>query len=864
MKAFVRLFMVGVFVVVSSVAFAVSSLEDIRTKAEHGHADAQNRLGIMYSKGQDVAKDDTQAVEWFRKAAEQGYATAQNNLGILYGRGQGVAKDDMQAAQWYRKAAEQGHAAAQNNLGLMYSRGQGVAKDDRQAAAWYRKAAEQGYATAQYNLAVMYRDGRGVVKDDTAAAAWYRKAAEQGYATAQYNLGNMYSNGAGVAKDEKQAEAWYRKAAAQGNADAKVKLDSLVRQKTQGSDIGERALSFDVTAALQADASMIVTECIRVNIEHKIIRRGITHAYPIKEIYDGRKVRHYGFELLSVKLDGEPVPYHTTGSSGTHHGMAIGNADKLAPLGEHTYEIVYKTDGHVRFLPERDEIFYNVMSADWKFPVDRVSFTLQLPAGSEEAFLDALAYTGKRGERGSDYVVDGKNTVRSTRTLNPGEGLTVALAWKKGVIAPRESLANIIGSHRDPALIGIFIILLLFFGASRLWSLRGSKGVVIPLFSPPEGMSPGYAASLNSMKYEGRLLHADILWLAVNGFVRLDARDEKKILLSKAEAEGPKRLKSGGEWAREQCRELVARLFPDSSQKVDLRSQVGRAVAADSFDYLKGTYTAQQRGFWQRNYGAAVFGVILFLALYGWILPDIHSPIFDMHDPFEFMFIYSFMFGLLGLFVFGMFRAIRRLTGLRRVIGGLILSPLMCIGILAALRAISKDDLFLVLPFAATFGLVAWSIFTIRTRPTPKGRDRHLQVQGLEMYIRTAETHRLAMLNAPEDTVEKFEELLPYAVALGCANAWQKRFDTVLRAENYTPMWAETDDGRYSYSTVLTSVAAGSAGMAAAVNAAKAASDAARSARSDSDSSGDSGSDSGFSDDSSSGGGSGGSSVGGW
>ena len=115
------------------------------------------------------------------------------------------------------------------------------------------------------------------------------------------------------------------------------------------------------------------------------------------------------------------------------------------------------------------------------------------------------------------------------------------------------------------------------------------------------------------------------------------------------------------------------------------------------------------------------------------------------------------------------------------------------------------------------------------------------------MYIRTAETHRLAMLNAPEDTVEKFEELLPYAVALGCADAWQKRFDKVLLSGNYTPGWTETDGGMYPYSAALTAVAvSSSAGMAAAAAAAREASGA--SSGGDSDSSG----------------GSGGSSVGGW
>jgi uncharacterized membrane protein YgcG len=130
------------------------------------------------------------------------------------------------------------------------------------------------------------------------------------------------------------------------------------------------------------------------------------------------------------------------------------------------------------------------------------------------------------------------------------------------------------------------------------------------------------------------------------------------------------------------------------------------------------------------------------------------------------------------------------------------------------------------------------------------------------MYIRTAETQRLAALNAPEDTVEKFEELLPYAVALECAEAWQKRFDTILPAANYTPAWTASAGGMHGqdgYGAVLAAVTDGSAGLAAAATAARYADARAASASDSGGASSDSSSDSG-----SSGGGSGGSSIGGW
>jgi uncharacterized membrane protein YgcG len=72
---------------------------------------------------------------------------------------------------------------------------------------------------------------------------------------------------------------------------------------------------------------------------------------------------------------------------------------------------------------------------------------------------------------------------------------------------------------------------------------------------------------------------------------------------------------------------------------------------------------------------------------------------------------------------------------------------------------------------------------------TEKGMQIDAHVKGLRMYIETAEKDRLAVINAPEDTIEKYEEILPYAIALGCAQAWQKRFEPLLEVQHYEPKW---------------------------------------------------------------------------
>jgi TPR repeat protein len=62
------------------------------------------------------------------RAAEQGNAEAQSTLGDMYSLGDGVPQNYTEAVKWYRKAAEQGHVPSQSNLGEMYFHGQGIQK----------------------------------------------------------------------------------------------------------------------------------------------------------------------------------------------------------------------------------------------------------------------------------------------------------------------------------------------------------------------------------------------------------------------------------------------------------------------------------------------------------------------------------------------------------------------------------------------------------------------------------------------------------------------------------------------------------------------------------------------------------------
>jgi len=102
--------------------FDTANFDTVKRAAEGGNANAQNKLGEMYTEGLEVERNLTEGVEWFRKAADQGNAHAQLHLGTAYLTGVGVPRDDAEAEKWIRKAADQGDPMAKALLKKMAER----------------------------------------------------------------------------------------------------------------------------------------------------------------------------------------------------------------------------------------------------------------------------------------------------------------------------------------------------------------------------------------------------------------------------------------------------------------------------------------------------------------------------------------------------------------------------------------------------------------------------------------------------------------------------------------------------------------------------------------------------------------------
>jgi hypothetical protein len=133
---------------------------------------------------------------------------------------------------------------------------------------------------------------------------------------------------------------------------------------------------------------------------------------------------------------------------------------------------------------------------------------------------------------------------------------------------------------------------------------------------------------------------------------------------------------------------------------------------------------------------------------------------------------------------------------------------------------------------AAVSIVVVTVVFAVLMRaPTLQGRKVMDHIDGLKLYIETAEKERMNMAGAPPMTVTRFERMLPFAIALGVEKPWSSHFEAELSrhgvsdaSEGYQPSWYRGgSSGSFgsSPSSVTNAVSAAAASMTAAMVAAQ-------------------------------------------
>jgi uncharacterized membrane protein YgcG/predicted nucleic acid-binding protein len=491
----------------------------------------------------------------------------------------------------------------------------------------------------------------------------------------------------------------------------------------------EQISRFDVLVEVETDGDIVVTETLDVVAEGVEIRRGIFRDLPRYYERDGERFL-YDYDIVSVRRDGAEDAYETS-TEGNAFRIRIGDEDVLLAHGAHAYELRYRVKNQVRYFDAYDEVYWNVTGNYWAFPILEARATVALPPGAR--VTQTAGYTGALGQSGDafTYAQSGdRHTFQTTRTLQRGEGLTVAVGFEKGLVDP-PSAADQGGLwwQRYGAL-AILIASLggLFWFLYRSWERVGrdpQKGPVFPRYEAPQGYSPAAAHHIYYRGLSGhRALIATLMHLAVKGRLLIDASDKKSTELTLKESAASPPGIAAEDLALERGI-FAGRSFKSLGKKYD----AGFTSVYSSF-----------RQTLSRKYGSAYFRWNLGYTILALVLT-------------------------IALVVFAVAQSVNW-TGWHT----------LAVVAFAALNV------------AFLYFMPAPTVKGQAVRTEIEGFRLYMETAE-KLQLNAAEPGSDA---PPPMTAERYEKFLPYAVALGVEEPWTKHFERLLpqEASNYNPAWS--------------------------------------------------------------------------
>lgn len=541
----------------------------------------------------------------------------------------------------------------------------------------------------------------------------------------------------------------------------------------------ERILHYLSDVRVQRDSSIEVTETIDVRAENDRINHGIYRDFPTRYVGPHGTQFHVRFTFDGAMLDGNPVQASVE-PSGSGVRVKIGNPDRYVSVGEHEYVIRYRATREIGRFADFDELYWNATGTQWIFPIDEAEARIRLPVPVK--FGQRAAYTGPRGSTARDAAVvqesPGDITFRTTRPLGPYEGLTVAAAFPKGVVAQPTSGSRFLDALADygPPLLGLISLLGLCAFYYVAWSRAGRdprRGTVVPIFAPPDDLSPPAMRYVTKMKSDNRAFAAALVDMGVRGHVRLVEEDRGWLSGKHMRLE---RLQGKERLADEEQAALNCLCRPGEEIMMEQKNHENFSAAQSALEeILKVRYEGK---LFKRNYGWAAGGLFLFIASL-WLV----CAAVDVATGGALVWQVGVVLGILVTCALLWFAFHDSATGkcLLSLVGFVGVSTAFVLGMPIFNDALNSGWwLPLILPLLAA--PIVISAFWWISAPTPEGRRVLDHVAGFKQYLSITEAERLDRMTPPKETPELFEKYLPFAVALAVENHWAKRFEGVLAA----------------------------------------------------------------------------------
>ena len=540
-----------------------------------------------------------------------------------------------------------------------------------------------------------------------------------------------------------------------------------------GSLIAEAIKKYDVSIQINKNGTLTVNEVIDYEFDNDL-RHGIYRDIPLRSKKSGTDIYKSHVKMNSVKRNGEPENY-TSDTSYEGVSYRVGSADRYVDSGINKYEFNYTIYNAVFEKDGIYQVYFNPIGQFWNVPIESadvsISFENNEPVGENEV-QQLEVYTGEYGETGKNYTIvqeSGIIKIKTNEVLEPRNGLSFRLNLKTDKISPTWLDKLEVLYYADPLVIaGPVIILMLAIYGFVTWFLFGrdpAGKAVIPEFNIPKDISPMYAAYIKGVRDPKEMLTIGMLSLLSKDYVTAEDKEGngKNVKYSLV-----KNTERNPELSSEE-KALLCVLSDD--EKNIFKNEQGLYDAAKK---ILGTLETRYNKKIYIDNNLFKYPFILGIIMVFIIGMGIQNIAGSIIDGMGFIIpIIIIFFSSLTIVLSILKRAFSQNTLLSMLIR---LMVVMCLGIMTQMTGFIITVIIFIM----------YSIYSkLIGKYTNEGIRHKEYLEGMKMYIKTAEANQIMKFNDVDELVGYFKGILPYAVALGVKNEAIKLMQKTIKLYNF-------------------------------------------------------------------------------
>lgn len=539
-----------------------------------------------------------------------------------------------------------------------------------------------------------------------------------------------------------------------------VMLGSLAVPGLAVADVNDFTItSFDSNQTLtRADKQGELRIVEKIDVVFTDNNHGILRAIP--ERYKKHSLQ---LKINRVSSDsGAPAQYSTYSQNG-NTVLRIGDPDRTV-TGAQSYTVDYTLRNVISFYENHAELYWDVNGDDWGQQFEKVTMTLQVPDGVQLK-EEPSCYTGSFASTEQNCSIEQNGRVIRASTndvLYAGQGLTYVAVFEPGYFS-KSAWYETLAEFWKP--IVSFVVAFMLLGGTSImtWWRRGrdakGRGTIVPQYDAPDKLSPLAVETITNFTATNRAVTATLISLAVRGYIKIIETKKNKLI------------------GRDTLSYTLELVNADYAELDQYEKRLLQALFASGKVGAKNELTKSK---------STLYTVA------GAIKNDVKKDLAKA----------------------GYFKSYRSASGLRT------LFTILGIILVSVAGSVLAGGFFIAgLIAGGVVGVICWIAMDARTTQGVAAKEH---IEGLKLYLDTAEKDRLAKLQgpnapyaaagpAPEKTVALFEKLLPFAIVLGVEKGWAAQFESLYTTP---PDWYSGNWSTFHASHLVSSI---DSGMSSAV-----------------------------------------------